>query len=372
MREGVLAGMATFVVVQGRGGSGASITSWFTGLNGVEWALVGIAGTITLLAAGAAWFAFYLLQQNGRLLLRLEAVEAKLGIEPSQPAPAPEQGLPVNSHAPGFTVESLEGHKISLEELEAAGKPVLLVFSEPECGACEALLPDLAQSQRGHAGRLKIVVISGGDVAANRAKSTQHDLHNVFLQQDDEVSALYLVTGTPSAVLIRNGVVASALAVGGEAIRALLGRATLPPPVRRGDASPQLRLPDVSGTAVDLAKLRGHRSVLLFWSPACGYCRQILDDLKAWERSRDADSPHLLVISSGSLEEIRRQGFRSRVLVDQNFAAGQVFDVEGTPAAVMIDEEGRVASAVAVGGPDVLALAGATGIGRNEAMPTYS
>jgi hypothetical protein len=57
------------------------------------------------------------------------------------------------------------------------------------------------------------------------------------------------------------------------------------------------------------------------------------------------------------------------VLLDQNFAAGQVFDVEGTPAAVMIDETGRVASEVAVGGPDVLALVGATRAkGREQEM----
>jgi hypothetical protein len=44
------------------------------------------------------------------------------------------------------------------------------------------------------------------------------------------------------------------------------------------------------------------------------------------------------------------------VLVDQNFSVGETFGVDGTPAAVMLDEEGRVASNVAVGGPDVLAL----------------
>jgi hypothetical protein len=49
----------------------------------------------------------------------------------------------------------------------------------------------------------------------------------------------------------------------------------------------------------------------------------VLNDLQTWERDRPADSPRLLVISSGSLEEVRRQGFRSRVLLDQNFAAAR-------------------------------------------------
>jgi protein-disulfide isomerase len=95
----------------------------------------------------------------------------------------------------------------------------------------------------------------------------------------------------------------------------------------------------------------------------------MLSDLKDWEQNRNEESPELLVISAGSLEEIRQQGFRSRVLIDQNFGAGQVFNVEGTPAAVMINEQGRVASEVSVGGSEVLRLAGAeNGVRRGHKM----
>jgi thiol-disulfide isomerase/thioredoxin len=190
-----------------------------------------------------------------------------------------------------------------------------------------------------------------------------------MLQTDDLVSQAYKVTATPSAVLLRDGKIASAVATGAEAIRALLARATLPPVVKKGETSPELRLPDMSGTAVNLAELRDRRTLILFWNPSCGFCRQLQPALKSWEQNRNEESPELLVISSGSLEEIRQEGFRARVLLDQNFAAGQVFDVEGTPAAVMIDESGRVVSDVAVGGPDVLALAGAGRLkGREQEM----
>ena len=65
------------------------------------------------------------------------------------------------------------------------------------------------------------------------------------------------------------------------------------------------------------------------------------------------------MVSAGSSEANREQGFRSPVLLDEHFAAGQVFGAGGTPAAVMLDEEGRVASEVGVGAPAVLTLAGA-------------
>jgi hypothetical protein len=65
-----------------------------------------------------------------------------------------------------------------------------------------------------------------------------------------------------------------------------------------------------------------------------------------------------LVISSGSFDANREQGFRSRVLLDPNFAAGHVFSAGGTPSALMLDEEGRVASEVRVGASEVLELAG--------------
>jgi hypothetical protein len=52
-------------------------------------------------------------------------------------------------------------------------------------------------------------------------------------------------------------------------------------------------------------------------------------------------------------------GLTSPVLLDQNFAAGRAFGASGTPSAVLVDAEGKVASGVAVGAPAVLELAGA-------------
>jgi hypothetical protein len=86
----------------------------------------------------------------------------------------------------------------------------------------------------------------------------------------------------------------------------------------------------------------------------------MLLDVKAWERNPPKDAPELLIISAGSPEDIRKQDFRSRVLLDPYFGASQVFNSGGTPSAVLIDEKGRVASEVGVGAQDVLAMARST------------
>jgi len=218
-------------------------------------------------------------------------------------------------------------------------------------------MPEVAQWQREYGDRLVIVPIGRGDAQANRAKSEKHGLENVLLQVDREVANAYLADNTPSAVLVRDGRVESSLALGTDAIRGLVVHAILPPSVSKGEAVPSLKLADLKGQVVDLAQLRGRRTLLLFWNPSCGFCQQMLDDVKSWERNPPKDAPELLIVAAGSPDDIRKQDLGSRVLLDPYFGASQVFNSGGTPSAVLIDEQGRVASDVGVGAPDVLAMA---------------
>lgn len=238
-RNALLAGLAAFVVWQGPGHAGPGLLDWLGGLSRSDSIVVGLGCAIVGVAAFEVWAVFHLLRQNGRLLLRLEAVEAKLGIG----AEARSRGLPVKSPAPAFSLDGLDG--------------VIL------------------------------------------------------------------------------------------------------PPLKKGDVVPSRRLSDLSDRAMDLSALRGRRTLLLFWNPSCGFCQAMLGDVKTWERHRPRDAPELLIISAGSSEANREQGFRSRVLLDPDFGVGQVFGAEGTPSAVLLDEESRVASEVCVGASAVLALAGA-------------
>jgi hypothetical protein len=111
LRNGALAAVAGFILLQGREGAGPSGVSWLGALSTVQLlALVG--GLLALALLGAvSWFLVHLLRQNGRLLVRIEALEQRVasdeGVAPEAeevPQAQPEAGLPVGTEAPGFSL----------------------------------------------------------------------------------------------------------------------------------------------------------------------------------------------------------------------------------------------------------------------------
>jgi len=331
------------------------LTSWFGSLSRTDALLLVLAGVFLVFAVVTVFAFTQILSQNGRLMLRVEAIEAKLGGREALAA-TQDASLPLHAMAPDFKAKSLDGRPVTLASVAGAATPVLLFFSEPGCSSCEAMLPSVARWQRDHADRLNIVYVTTQHPDLRNAGITKHGLHNVIVQTKREISESYGVFATPSAVLVNDGKIASKMAVGAEDIRALVFANTLPPSVKKGDAVPSLELPDVDGNLLDITALKGRRSVLLFWSPACGFCQAMLNDLRSWERVRPRNAPALVVISTGSADANREQGLRSIVLLDQSFGVGRVFGVTGTPSAVAVDERGHVASDVSVGAPAVLEL----------------
>lgn len=361
LRNVVLACIAAFIVWQSSLNGEASAISLPGSLSGTEVAVTGLALAVAGLAAFQSWAMVHLLRQNGRLLLRVEALESnKAG---AQHVEEPLPGLPLNDPAPAFSLKNLDGESVTFDMLRASGKPLLLFFLEPDCSACDAVLPDLSRWQRDYGEQMLIVPVSRGAASVNRTKTAKSGIRNVLLQADREVANAYQVEGSPSAVIVRDGLVASPLALGVDAIRSLVARAVMPPSVKKGDAVPSLKLSALDGETLDVVSLLGRRMLILFWNPACGFCGQMLESLKTWERNPQPGAPELLVISAGSPGDIRNQGFRARILLDPYFAASQVFQSGGTPSAVLIDEQGIVASDVGVGAVEVLHLTGATPAG---------
>jgi peroxiredoxin/uncharacterized membrane protein YphA (DoxX/SURF4 family) len=408
VRNALLAAVAAFVVWQGRDDSGSSATGWLRDLAPAEVAAAIAAAIVLAALAVLGWFVLNLLRQQGRLLLRVEGLERQLS-SGGQAAPSatgqaqPEAGLPVGAPAPGFHLSGLHGETLTLDALRAARKPILLLFTDPNCGPCNALAPEVGRWQRAHAADLTIAVITRGTADESRAKSAEHGLANVLLQADNEVADAYRVQGTPSAVIVGpDGTIASGLAGGADEIQALLrsvgtradvasqtavavpdatattpaspspvvaagngsgGGAVVPPAQGPGigDPAPPVKLTDVNGRTVNIAGYRGTKTLLLFWNPSCGYCEQMLDDLRAWEADPPAGAPKLIVVSTGTVAENRAMGLRSPVLLDQRFSVAGAFGADGTPMAVLVDEEGRVASDLAAGAPGVMSLAGRGG-----------
>src|SRR5215212_2512388 len=234
-RNGVLAAIAGFVLWAGyEGGAGPSALSWVGALSTAQLLALLVGVLVLALLAGQWWFLVHLLQQNGRLLVRLEAVEATLAeggsvLATSQngtPVRQEAEGLPVGSEAPDFSLSGLYGETFTLEALRTPGKPVMMLFTDPGCGPCNAMLPEVGRWQEEYAQKLTLTLISRGEVEENKTKASEHGLRKVLLQKDWEVSESYEVTGTPSAVLISpDAKIASPVAGGAEGIRGLLSYA---------------------------------------------------------------------------------------------------------------------------------------------------
>jgi len=372
LRNGLLAALAGLVIWQG--GANPDIASLAGESGPAVWIALGVAVTALAVAAIEAWLLLNLLPQQGRLLMRLEAVETALGRGPGT-------GLPVGEEAPEFELPSLAGERLSLATLRFARRPVLLFFTNPDCAPCDKVLPDVARWQGDHADRVTIAVISRGPVEVNQAKAERHGLTTVLLQKDREVNDAYQVDGTPAAVLVgSDGRIASRVAYFASGVEALLQQALTgvpyaplemvptsgnghreppqPPAVAIGQPAPALALPDLQGKTIDLADFRGSPALVLFWRPSCGFCRQMLPELKKWERKRPTGAPRLLVVSTGTVEENRAMGLASPVVLDSDDrSAMHAFGASGTPMAVLVDASGRIASALVVGDRDVMALA---------------
>ncbi len=385
IRNLVLAALAALVVAFGRSVPALGVLDWLAPLSLAQRieVLVGVVVLALLIVEG--WVILQVMSQQGRLLLRIEALEGRLAEAGQAPSPvaAGTAGLAVGSPAPGFTLPTLAGETITLQALRALGKPVVVIFSDPGCGPCNALLPEIGRWQREHATKLVVALISRGTVEANRPKVTEYGLTHALLQKDREVAQVYQASGTPSGVLIRqDGTIGSPLAQGADAIRSLIatalnpaGLGTLPMAAAQGNGNgaasrmpagpkvgepaPDFSLPDLAGQTVSLSDFRGDKTLVLFWRPSCGFCQRMLADLKAWEASPSKDAPRLLVVSTDSLADNRAMGLRSPVLLDQDgMSVGRLFGATGTPMAVLVDAEGKVASELAAGAPAVLALAG--------------
>jgi len=131
-------------------------------------------------------------------------------------------GLKAGTPAPDFRLPRLDGRgELALSDLR--GRRVLLAFSSPSCGPCNALAPELEKFHRQHP-ELEVVMMSKGEPKENRAKLKGHGLtFTVVLQQQWEISRRYGMFATPIAYLLdEQGVIAADVAVGVEPILALL------------------------------------------------------------------------------------------------------------------------------------------------------
>lgn len=371
-RNVVLATSAAIVLSQG------SETGWSDAWARIDdvttGGLVLAIAVLTLTVLGQAWLYLNLLRANERMRLKLDELDTRVqsGREVLE-----KHGLPIGDVAPEFSLAGLQGETATLASLRAAGRPVMLLFTDPGCGPCDSLMSDVGDWQRRFGDRFTVAVISRRSVEDNLPKSREHRLTNVLLQQDYEVAETYKYVGTPSAVIVdEGGHIASELVGGPPAIRALVGRTLdqdvpapeielprpepvpeIPTALEIGTTAPEFELPDLEGRSVRLSDFRGRATLLVFWDPACTFCRRTQPELQALEDGPPDARPQIVLVSRGDLEANRAMGFRSPVVLDDSFSVAPSFGASGTPMGVLVDAEGKVAADLAIGGEAVLELA---------------
>lgn len=372
----LLLGGALFLVARGQDAYTPSFIDLIAVLTVTELVLATVAALVFVACATTTWFLLQLYKQNGRLLERIEALEARsLGQPKNAPAAStiesPKADLNVGIAAPDFELEMLSSGRKALRDLITPQKSLLLIFIDPGCGPCTFMLPTIARWESDYGDVLTIAIISRGKRDANLRKIGSRQITNVLLQKDREVANAYQCYGTPSALVIdSHSLIASSVAQGSDQIESLARNtygkaiAALYRPLKLGSSAPDLVFKGLSGDIRKISDFKGNRLAMLFWNPACGFCARMLDELIAWERFHGDGAVALLVVSQGPIEANRRMGLRSAIVLDDDFVAGRVFGAGGTPSAVLLDENGVIASAVAVGAEQVFSL-----LGKERSLP---
>ena len=376
IRNIVFAMLAFFLILSGKSNQGASVFD-STDLREENFMsfILGLA-TVGLLAA-VVFYLKKISEQQTQIMRRMEILEltALDGKEiVREDAAPPSEGLPIGSPAPDFKLPDVNGKDVSLESLTAEGKPVLFFFVSPTCNPCAVMLPEIETWQNELKEKLNFVFISNGSAKENLDKLAGETRKQILLQKDRETALAFGAQWTPTAVLVNaDGMVASRAAVGDKAIRELMemiktridetGLLLIANGDRRlmeklGDDLPEFFETDVFDKIVASQDLRGKKTLVAFWSLTCGYCTQMLDDLRDWDTTKGADEPNLLVISQGETEPHRQLNLQSPIILDEERRISKELGMSGTPSAVLINEDGKIVSETVVGADNIWSLIG--------------
>ena len=171
IRNAALAVLAAFVTISGFANNdpGPGLTDVFRGLDAFEWVMLAIVVILLAALAAVAGCSSIFSVRTGvcssgstgsrprsktrtsrsRKMMKTTRMR-KRRVSPSAP-PRPRSACP-----------GLYGETMTLDSLRAAEKPVLLIFTDPSCGPCNAMMGDVGKWQRDLAEKLTIAVISRG------------------------------------------------------------------------------------------------------------------------------------------------------------------------------------------------------------------
>jgi peroxiredoxin len=326
---------------------------------------------------------YQVVKQQGRILLRLDAIEKQREKADQTPEPT---GLPAGTAFPSFSIPDLTGKIVRLEDFR--GKQALLIHWSPDCGFCEMIAPDLARLQVDLSKHdIQAVLLAHGAAEANRKLAGEYGLsYPILLLNDSQPPEPFQNMGTPVAYLLdREGRVAQPLAVGFEEITALARNAISAVPLpgarplsesrierdglKAGSPAPLFRLPDLEGRTVSLDDYRGRRVLLVFSDPHCGPCDEVAPQLARLHREHRNNGLDFVMIGRGSpaenLRKVEQFGIQFPVVLQNKWKLSKEYGIFATPVAFLVGGDGVILRDVAVGSDAITALA-VEGLGEGK------
>ena len=336
-----------------------------------------VLAALSVLGIVSISYLIRLTKENALLNRRLELIEmletGGATIERDE-AGDPSDSLPIGAPFPDFRLPDTSGKVVTFEHLLADPIPKLFLFVGPACKPCKAMVDDLAKWRSEFEGKLRFIFISKGSAHENAERFGEELSSGMLLQKNMEFASELHIKWTPVAVLVgADGNIASHPAVGDMAIRDLIGKlrsedVTKPRyyvknsqkrgRVKIGETIPEFKAVDLTGASVNRQTFVGKPTLVFFLSSTCGYCGEVVDQIRKWESSPGRNGTNAIVFSDADEEKHRSYGLRTPIVIDPGYKIASNLGIYGAPSGVMIDEEGVIASETAIGGPMIWSLIG--------------
>ncbi len=378
IRNGIFALSALFLVFSGQTVQGLNLfDSSLNSVGKTDYMQIIIGSAIVVLLAAIVYFLKQISQQQLQILRRIEVLEiisSEGKAVERENVGHPQDGLPVGAPAPDFILPDENGKTVAFEHLLMQTKPLLFFFVSPNCNPCNALLPEIMTWQKDLGEKFNFVFISSGKAKENTEKFGEV-AGQILLQKEREISEEFGAIWTPTALLINSdGTIGSRNAAGDKAIRELVEKVKTEGigkdlfyitngdgGVRKskiGEKVPEFKVADLQGRKIGADDFRGRKTLVAFWSLGCPHCKNMIEDLREWEKIKGQDEPDLIVFSDGEPEAHKSLELNSPIILDKDYKIAGQFGMSGTPSAVLVNENGEIISETAIGAPQIWALLG--------------
>lgn len=373
-RNAMFLAPAAFLVARGSGGQGTEI--WLLDAQSVLILMASAGIGLLIVALGLLQ---RVLNNQSELAKRLDLLElaAPIAEVEREHAGHPHDGLPIGALLPEFELKDTDGESISTISLYANGKGALLLFVSPTCAPCKNLVPKFREWAAELSEKVNLYLITSGKADENIKKFGDLPSSPLLLQEKREFADAVNAKWTPSAIYINSkGRVASHISAGDTAVAELVEKvraADLSDDTTRfelpnanggfnrieiGSEIPEFSLKTIDGNQFSKETLRGTETLVTFWSTTCPHCKAMEPELKRWAAGRNGDSPRLVMLSTGQIDEHKALEIEAPIAIDEGNAVSETLGMFGTPSAVLIDEKGRFASEIAIGAPNIWLLVG--------------